>query len=103
MLKFALALSLLFVNLFALTPLQTHYYTKTTNITLCDVVKGESSSVVLYTMSIGKTTKRVKAKELVKLLTSYGHKNYIAKHAYVQFSMQSPIDTTTISQNLKEY
>ena len=103
MLKFALLVAFICTHLFALTPLETNYYIKTKNILLSDIIQGESSQTILYTLERGKITKRIKSKELLKKLTLFGHKEFISKHSYTQFTLKSPIDTSPINESVRSY
>ena len=57
----------------------------------------------LFTIDKYRHTKRIQRKELLKILKQNGFSNYTSKHSYIQFTKQSPIDTTNIQENLKKF
>ena len=97
---------LLTTNIFANNNLKKNYYINTNNIFLSEIVQNADKNTILFTIPTHKHSKRVKSKELIKLLKKYGYKNFTAKHSYIQFSKTSPIDTSrlreAIIQRLKE-
>jgi len=97
---------LLTTNIFANNNLKKNYYINTNDIFLSDIVQNADKNILLFTIATHKHSKRVKSKELIKLLKKYGYKDFTAKHSYIQFSKISPIETSrlreAISKRLKE-
>ncbi|MEN4053216.1 MULTISPECIES: flagellar basal body P-ring formation chaperone FlgA [Sulfurimonas] len=96
-------LSLLFLTLQANQELQHEYSVTGKDIMLSDIVNSPKEDARLFQISPSRHSKRVKSKELLRLLKEYGYKNFQAKHAYVQFSQKSPINTDKIKNSLIEY
>lgn len=91
-------------SLFATHNLQSNYYIKNDFVMLSDIVhvnKGKDKK--LFNIDKHRHTKRIKRKELLKILKENGFSNYTSKHSYIQFTKQSPIDTTTIHESLKKF
>ncbi|DAB27294.1 MAG TPA: flagella basal body P-ring formation protein FlgA [Sulfurimonas sp. UBA10385] len=57
----------------------------------------------LYTIEANRYSKRVKAKDLIKLLDKKGYKNYTSKSSYINFIIKSPVNTSALEQHVKEY
>jgi len=83
--------------------LQRNYYIDTNSITIADIIEESHSNTKLFQINPDKHTKRVKAKELISLLQSYGYKNISSKYPYIQFNKKSPIDTSKIIKAVKHY
>jgi flagella basal body P-ring formation protein FlgA len=102
MLKLLLLLAL-FANLYAAKELKTNYYVKASTVLLSDIVEGVTQDKILYTITEGRYSKRVKSKELVELLHKLGYTDYVAKHTYVKFEKKSPIKLDKIEQYIRQY
>jgi flagella basal body P-ring formation protein FlgA len=76
---------------------------KANSIMLSDLVPEPQKDVKLYTIRENKYTKRVKAKELLTRLQTYGYQDYDSKHHYVQFTKKSPINTQKIKTKLIQH
>ena len=82
--KKLLFFALLSCNLFAIDFLHDNYYVESDVIKISDIIEG-SDNTILYKISEGRYTKRVKTKNLLLLLKKYGYKEYKADHAYVKY------------------
>lgn len=56
----------------------------------------------LFRIRADRYSKRIKREELIETLNRNGYKNYTSKHSYIQFTRQSPINTTYIKNALKK-
>ena len=102
MLRFVFLL-LLITQLYAQKELASHYYVDSSQIKLSDIIPNVSNDTQLYEITEGRYSKRVKSKELIKLLQSLGYRDYRSKHSYTKFEKKSPIDLTKIEQYVKNY
>ena len=100
--KKLLFFALLSCNLFAIDFLHDNYYIKSDVIKISDIIEG-SDNTILYKISEGRYTKRVKTKNLLLLLKKHGYKEYKADHAYVKFIKKSPINVSKIKNYIKKY
>lgn len=94
----AVFLELLFGN-----TLEKDYYVSSNDINLSQIVLHVSSDRVLFSFEQGKYTKRVKSKDLIKELKSYGYDGYTAKDNYIKFTKKSPIDTSKIKKYIIDF
>lgn len=101
--KYILLITLFILQLLANTDIKKNYYVYSDDIMLSDVIKNVKKDVKIYSITEGRYTKKIKSKDLIKLLKKYGYTNYHAKHAYVQFTKQSPIDTSRIEQEIRDF
>ncbi|MBD3797316.1 MAG: flagellar basal body P-ring formation protein FlgA [Campylobacterales bacterium] len=87
-------------NIFG-SELQRNYFIEGDQIKISDILKDQpiKEDGVLFTFSSTHYIKRVKSKELLKLLAAHGYTKVNSKYPYIQFSKKSPIDT----KSLKEY
>ncbi len=99
LLKIILLLSIPLLML-ANTALKGEYLIKTDDINISIFLPSTVSDVRLFEISKGRYTKRIKSKELIKILNKNGLKGYSSKHSYTKFTKQSPINTSVISQEL---
>ena len=103
MFKYLISLALLTSLLFGQTSLESIYVTNTKEIKLSTIDKNIQNDKIIYTINHAKHSKKVKTKELLRLLKANGVNNYVAKHSYVKFVQKSPIDTSKIKTFVKEY
>lgn len=89
--------------LYAENIIQSTYYVNSDDIYLSSIIKDLSNDKQIYKIELGKYTKRVRTKELLKVLKKYGYKNFSAKSRYVKFIKKSPIDTSKIASSIKKY
>lgn len=96
-----IAIILLVSNLYS-AQLQRNYFVKGDEIKLSAIIKDlpPKKDTVLFTLSNTKHIKRIKAKELIKILKEHGYKGISSPYPYIQFNKISPIDTTKIQNFL---
>jgi len=87
--------------LFSSVTLQKIYYVDNDYISISDLIKSPKTDAILFNINKSKHSKRIKSKDLISKLHTYGYKDIIAKHSYVQFSKKSPIDTRRIKSAIK--
>jgi len=98
-----LVLQLSTLLVFAKSELHKEYFILDANVMLSDIVKNPKEDILLYKINPTRHSKRVKTKEVLQKLQSYGYNDFFAKHAYTQFSQKSPIDTTKLKNELQKY
>ncbi|MCF6310628.1 MAG: flagellar basal body P-ring formation chaperone FlgA [Sulfurimonas sp.] len=103
MLAKILILTLVFINLYAGNTLSGKYYVNSRSINLSNVIQNPKNDFNIFTIEKNRYTKRVKTKNLIKLLETHGYKNYNSKSNYINFILKSPIDTSKIERSIKEY
>lgn len=103
MLRKILVLTLLYVGLYANTTLDDTYYIQSRDINISTIISHVKNDFEIYTIERTRESKRVKAKDLIKLLKEHGYKNYTFKGSYITFILKSPIDTSKIELMLKEH
>jgi flagella basal body P-ring formation protein FlgA len=101
--KILLILSLLFYTLHAKQELKRIYTFSNNKIMLSDLIKNPKKDALLFEIPSSRHSKRIKSRELVEILKKYGYKDFAPKHAYVQFSQKSPIDTSKIKKAVSNY
>ena len=101
--RFFLILLLFTSTLLANNELQREYIITDKQVMLSDIINNPNEDILLYTINNARHSKRVKASEVLQKLKSYGYKNYHSKHAYIQFTQKSPIDTSNLEEQIKSY
>jgi flagella basal body P-ring formation protein FlgA len=96
-----LILLLSFSSVFA-TTLEKFYYVNSDHVKLLEIMPDAQYDVTLYKIEKGRYTKKVKSKDLIKLLNSHGFKDIDSKSNYIKFIRKSPIDTSKIKNDLKK-
>lgn len=99
MLKKVIFLLFVTVNLFSIT-LNDVYYVDSQNIKLLSLVPHAKYNVTLYKIDKNRDTKRVKSKDLIKLLKKHGVESVEASSRYIKFIKKSPIDTSKIEKEI---
>jgi len=94
---------LLSTILYANTTLKDTYYINSDEIYISHIIKNATNNKQIYKIKPGKYTKRVKSKELIKLLKKNGYRNFTSNSNYVKFIKKSPIDTSKIASFVREY
>lgn len=79
------------------------YYIESDEIMLSDIIPQTKKEMTLFKIQPNRHTKKVSAKELVKILTDQGYKGYRAESRYINFIKKSPIDTSKILQRVEEF
>lgn len=103
MFKYFFLLILVVSQSLAQTELKSIYLIETKEIKLSDIDKNIQNDEIIYTISPARHSKKVKTKELLRLLKKNGLKAYSASTSYVRFIQKSPIDTTKIKNFVQEY
>lgn len=103
MLRKLLVSILLFYSFAAAQELQSEYFVEGDTITLKTIIPSTKEETTLYNFANSKNIKRVKSSLLIKKLKKLGYTDFEAKHAYVQFSKKSPVDTSFIKNALRNY
>ena len=103
MLRKLLVSILLFYSFAAAQELQSEYFVEGDTITLKTIIPSTKEETTLYNFANSKNIKRVKSSLLIKKLKKLGYRDFEAKHAYVQFSKKSPVDTSFIKNALRNY
>jgi len=85
-------LLLLSINLFANPHLKRNYFIQNNFVLLSDITENKKDTTQLFQIPPDRHSKRIKAKELLKILTIHGYKNHTSKHSYIQFTKKSPIN-----------
>ena len=86
--------------LFADKTFKSNYYIDTNQIKISDIIPQVKNDKKLFMIDGSRYTKRVKSKDLIKILQKSGYKGYTSKHRYVKFTKKSPINTTKIEEEL---
>ncbi|MCK4736985.1 MAG: flagellar basal body P-ring formation protein FlgA, partial [Sulfurimonas sp.] len=103
MLAKILVLILISINLYAGNALHSTYYVNSRSINLSSITSDTKNDFNIFTIEKSRFSKRVKTKDLIKLLETHGYKNYTSKSNYISFILKSPIDTSKIELSIKEY
>lgn len=90
------------LNLFANNYLKSNYFITNDFVMLSDIINQPTKDIKLYNIDKNRYSKRVKSKDLLKLLKEYGYEDYTSKHNYVQFTKKSPIDRKKIISEIKK-
>ena len=94
---------LLFTHIHANSTLNATYYINSNDIYISNIIKDAPRNKLIYKLEINKYTKRIKSKELLKILKENGYRNITSKSSYVKFIKKSPVDTSKIALFVKEY
>jgi len=68
---------------------------------LSDIIKKPKKDILLYHFNINEHSKRVRTKDLINELKKHGFNDYKPTNNYTQFSQISPIDTSRITNKIK--
>ncbi len=96
-------LLLLTLGLNAETILNSTYYVLSNDIYISAIIENAPRNRLIYKIAPSRYTKKVKSKELIKILKENGYRNISSKSRYVKFIKKSPIDTSKITQYIREY
>ena len=94
---------LLFQTLLFSSELQHEYIIQSDTVKLSDIIKNPKKDYILFNINPARHSKRVKSSKLIKKLKNYGYNDFHTKHAYVQFTRKSPIETRTLKNTLIKY
>jgi flagella basal body P-ring formation protein FlgA len=97
-------LFLLFISyeLFGVMILENEYYVNSDEIKLSSIFPQTQNDVVLLSITQGRDTKRIQAKELITLLKSYGYNDIKSTSQYVQFTKEALFDTSKMKNELSK-
>lgn len=101
-LKFSFFL-LLSCTLVAAEHLQSNYFVKNNFVMLSDLVSNPEPDKKIFDIDGTRHTKRVKEKEVLKILQESGYENFSSKHSYIQFSKKSPINRDKLKKYLQNF
>lgn len=88
---------------FATNYLQSNYFIPNDFVMLSDIVHvKKKDDKKLFKIDKYRYSKRIKREKLLKILKKNGYSDYSSKHSYIQFTKQSPIDTTRIRKGIKK-
>jgi len=93
----------LYLDLSANIELEDTYYVDNREINTTVITKDTKNSFYLYSIENDSNIKRIKGKDLIKLLSDHGYKNYYTKKSYINFILKSPVDLLPLKLKLKEY
>ena len=90
-------------SIFANNNLKSNYSIKSNIIMLSDILHvKKKDDKQLFRIGADRYSKRIKREELLEILNRNGYKNYTSKYSYIQFTRQSPINTTHIKNALRK-
>lgn len=95
-----IALLLVNVTLIAQINLQKEYEVIDSEIKISTIIANAKDDTLIYKITPGRYTKKVKTKELVETLKKYGYTDIDTKDKYVKFIQKSPIDTSKIKEEI---
>jgi len=101
MLKKVILLLFVTMKLFSLT-LSSTYYVDSENIKLLNIVPDAKYDITLYKINENRYTKKIKSKDLIKLLKEHGIESVEASSRYIKFIKKSPIDTSKIENDISQ-
>jgi len=101
--KYILFIFLLSIQLFSSSSLNGVYYVDTKDVNLSYILPTVKKDIKLFTISPTKHSKKLKAKELISILNKNGFTKFTSKHSYIKFIQKSPIDTSQIKYEIKNY
>ena len=99
----------LVVLLFALLTLQgseylkKEYFTPTSDINLSLITHDKKNDKVIYRIDRDRYLKRIRSKDLLRILKQNGYRRFKAKRSYVTFIKLSHADFSSLKQKLTEY
>ena len=102
MIKILLAI-LIYCTLYATQNLESKYFVSTSDIKLSDITHNQKDTQLLFTITDGRYSKKVKRSQLLHILQKYGYNDYTSHHAYIKFEKKSPIDTKKIQKFIEDY
>jgi len=101
-------LKFLFLTLLLLLPLlgselKSSYYVNSNEIRLSDIIKEPKQDAHLLSLDRGKSIKKIKLQELLKLLEKHGYKDYTSKSRFIKFTKKSPINVQMLQSKVSAY
>ncbi|MCW8955176.1 MAG: flagellar basal body P-ring formation chaperone FlgA [Sulfurimonas sp.] len=98
-----LILILISLNANAQNTLNKIYYVDSKTINLSSIIPDARNDTKLFKIDDSDYSKRIKTKDLLKILKKHGYSDYKSKNSYTNFILKSPIDTSKIELALKNY
>ena len=95
-------LTFLSLHLYANNFLNDTYYINSNEINISSIVQNVDKDIKLFNFTQGKYTKRIKSKELLKILNKHGYKDYVTKSNYVKFIKKSPVNLSNIKMKIEK-
>lgn len=95
-------LNLLSLELFGSSVLNSSYYIDSNDINLSHIVPHAKKDINLFSFRDEKNSKRVKSKELIKLLKTHGYNSVSSKSRYVKFHKKSPVNLSVIKNEIEK-
>ncbi len=100
-------LPLLFLLTF-LTPLfarelKKEYFTPTNEIHLLVITKDAKNDAVIGTIEKNRYLKRIRSKDILRILREHGYHDFKARHSYVTFLKTSPLNLLPLKEKLKHH
>ena len=92
-----------FVSLQASEYLKEKYFTPTNDINLSLITNDTKNDKTIYHIERDRYLKRVRSKDLLRLLQQNGYRRFKAKRSYVTFIKLSSVDLSPIRQKLTDY
>ena len=83
--------------------LKKEYFTPTNDINLSIITKDTKNDATIFTIDRNRYLKRVRSKDLLKILHKHGYRHFKARYSYVTFIKTSPIDLSPLQTKLTKY
>ncbi len=83
--------------------LEQNYATNFRDINISTITKNSANDATIATIEQGKMSKKILSKELVEFLKTHGYANYTTKQRYINFSLNTPIDTSKLQAEIGQY
>jgi len=101
-------LKFLFLTLYAslsfgANNLESTYYIDSDDIRLSDIIKNPKVDAKLFSLDIGKHTKKISSKEIIKKIQNYGYKKYKESSRFIKFTKKSPINLEKLQEKVREF
>ena len=94
---------LLYFSLSADIQLEDTYYVDDTTVKASTVTKDTKNDFTILSIDKNSHIEKIKGKDLIKLLSEHGYKNYKTKKSYINFILKSPVDMLPLKLKIKEY
>jgi len=93
----------IYLNLYANNTLENTYYVESKVVNLSSIIPRVKNDFHILTIEASRYSKKIKSKDLIKLLKRHGYTSYSSKSRYVNFILRSPIDTSKIESSVRDY
>ena len=101
--KKLLVLLFVFLSLQASEYLKEEYFTPTNDINLSLITQDTRNDKIIYHIERDRYLKRVRSKDLLRILKQNGYRRFKANRSYVTFIKLSPVDLSPLKQKLADY